>query len=201
MVLNNPTQFRNPFQFEITFECLQDLDDDLEWKIIYVGSAETSDKDQCLDEILVGPVPVGVNKFVLQASAPDVSLLGEDNILGVTVVLITCSYKEQEFVRIGYYVNNEYSCDNDDDDDDDKEDAILPSPLPLDQVIRTILADKPRVTRFTIQWNAAIQDRSHGGPLDMELMTSPPSKDAFGMVEYSSSRLVSPSKEMGMELS
>ena len=196
VVLDNPTLFRNPFQFEITFECLQDLDDDLEWKIIYVGSAESSDKDQCLDEILVGPVPVGVNKFVLQANAPDVSLLGEDNILGVTVVLITCSYKEQEFVRIGYYVNNEYSCDDDDDD------AILPSPLPMDQVIRTTLADKPRVTRFTIQWNAAVQDRSHSGPLDMELMTSPPSKDAFGLMEYSSSsRLVSPSKELCMEMS
>jgi hypothetical protein len=39
---------------------------DLEWKVTYVGSA-TKTKDQVLDEILVGPVPVGVNKFVLQA--------------------------------------------------------------------------------------------------------------------------------------
>ena len=37
VVLDNPTQFTNPLQFEITFECLQDLDDDLEWKILYVG--------------------------------------------------------------------------------------------------------------------------------------------------------------------
>ena len=29
--------------------------------------------------------------------------------MGVTVVLLTCSYKAQEFVRIGYYVNNEYT--------------------------------------------------------------------------------------------
>ena len=29
--------------------------------------------------------------------------------VGVTVVLLTCSYKSQEFVRIGYYVNNEYT--------------------------------------------------------------------------------------------
>lgn len=24
-------------------------------------------------------------------------------------MLLTCSYKEKEFVRVGYYVNNEYS--------------------------------------------------------------------------------------------
>lgn len=29
--------------------------------------------------------------------------------MGVTVVLLTCSYKGNEFVRVGFYVNNEYS--------------------------------------------------------------------------------------------
>jgi histone chaperone ASF1 len=73
-----------------------------------VGSAQDATRDQVLDEILVGPVPVGVNKFVLQADAPDPSQLAQDDLLGVTVVLVTCSYKEREFVRVGYYVNNEY---------------------------------------------------------------------------------------------
>lgn len=39
---------------------------DLEWKLIYVGSAESTEHDQVLDCINVGPVPVGVNKFVFQ---------------------------------------------------------------------------------------------------------------------------------------
>ena len=30
VVLDNPTAFLNPFQFEVTFECLSELDDDLE---------------------------------------------------------------------------------------------------------------------------------------------------------------------------
>lgn len=29
--------------------------------------------------------------------------------LGVTVVLLTCSYRSQEFVRVGYFINNEYN--------------------------------------------------------------------------------------------
>ena len=60
--------------------------------------------DQVLDEVAVGPVPVGVNKFVLQADAPDPSTIPQQDILGVTVVLVTCSYLNQEFCRVGYYV-------------------------------------------------------------------------------------------------
>lgn len=39
---------------------------DLEWKIIYVSSAESEDHDQVLDSVLVGPVPPGKHKFVFQ---------------------------------------------------------------------------------------------------------------------------------------
>ena len=39
---------------------------DLEWKIIYVGSASTEEYDQVLDSVLVGPIPMGSHKFVFQ---------------------------------------------------------------------------------------------------------------------------------------
>lgn len=63
VVLDNPSSFSNPFQFEITFECIEDLKEDLEWKIIYVGSAESEAYDQTLDTVYVGPVPEGKNFF------------------------------------------------------------------------------------------------------------------------------------------
>lgn len=66
VVLDNPSLFVNPFQFEITFECIEDLKEDLEWKIIYVGSAESEDYDQILDTVYVGPVPEGRHMFVFQ---------------------------------------------------------------------------------------------------------------------------------------
>lgn len=144
-VLDNPAPFLSPFSFEITFECLQPLADDLEWKVLYVGSAEDTSHDQVLDEILVGPIPVGINKFVLQADAPDISQIPEGDVLGVTVVLVTCSYREKEFVRVGYYVNNEYTEEYD-------EEVGPPKPLDMSKVRRSVLAEKPRVTRFPIQW-------------------------------------------------
>jgi histone chaperone ASF1 len=53
-------------------------------------------------------VPVGVNKFVFEADPPNTTRIPGSDILGVTVILLTCSYDDREFVRVGYYVNNEY---------------------------------------------------------------------------------------------
>lgn len=55
---------------------------DLEWKIIYVGSAEDDRYDQVLDSIMVGPVPVGINKFVFQVKRLKSNLLIFPNLDG-----------------------------------------------------------------------------------------------------------------------
>ena len=39
---------------------------DLEWKLTYVGSAESEKYDQVLDSVLVGPVAAGQFRFVFQ---------------------------------------------------------------------------------------------------------------------------------------
>lgn len=107
-----------------------------------------------MDEILVGPVPVGLNKFVLQADAPDPAQLPPEELLGVTVVLVTCSYQEREFVRIGYYVNNEYTHPDYQQPTAEGEERPLPvyPNLDMNLVQRQILHDKPRVTKFPIPW-------------------------------------------------
>lgn len=145
-VQNNPAKFGDPYLFEITFECLEKLAEDLEWKLTYVGSATSSEHDQELDSLLVGPIPVGVNKFIFEADAPDLKRIPASEILGVTVILLTCSYGGREFVRVGYYVNNEY--------DSEELKAEPPAKPIIDRVIRSILAEKPRVTRFAIKWDS-----------------------------------------------
>jgi histone chaperone ASF1 len=57
------------------------------------------------------------------------------------------SYNDQEFVRIGYYVNNEYSVPFDPEHP--------PNPVDVNLLYRNILADQPRVTRFAVHWTAA----------------------------------------------
>ena len=45
----------------------------------------------------------------MQTSPPDWSRIPEEDLIGVTVVLVTCSYRGKEFIRVGYYVNSGYA--------------------------------------------------------------------------------------------
>lgn len=106
---------------------------------------------------MVGPIPVGVNKFVFQvlpalssqADPPSWSKIPVHDIVGVTVVLLICAYDGQEFVRVGYYVNNEY--------DDEELRANQPEAVLVDRIVRNILSDKPRVTRVPIKWDTTTE--------------------------------------------
>jgi histone chaperone ASF1 len=51
----------------------------------------------------------------------------------------------QEFIRVGYYVNNDY--------DDEQLREEPPTKVLTDRVQRNILSDKPRVTKFPINFH------------------------------------------------
>ncbi|EFJ23001.1 hypothetical protein SELMODRAFT_232645 [Selaginella moellendorffii] len=153
-VLDNPSMFLKPFQFEISYECLIPLKDDLEWKLIYVGSAEDEKYDQVLESVLVGPVNVGNYRFLFQADPPEWTKIPDEDILGVTVLLLTCSYLGQEFIRVGYYVSTEYA--------DDSLNLEPPAKVLINQVRRTVLAEKPRVTKFPMAFNAPLANEKKG---------------------------------------
>ena len=61
------------------------------------------------------------------------------------MILLSCSYDDREFVRVGYYVNNEY--------DNEEMNAEPPAKVDIKRVRRNVLAEKPRVTRFAIKWH------------------------------------------------
>ena len=69
--LNNPARFLDPYHFRVTFECIAPLPEgtrvptscthtlsecfdmvDLEWRLIYVGSAKSEEYDQELDSCM-----------------------------------------------------------------------------------------------------------------------------------------------------
>ena len=116
---------------------------DLEWKLIFVSSPGDEALDQELDDCLVGPVPSGVNSFEFEGSAPDPSKIPEEDVLGVAALILTGSYRDQEFVRVGYYQNTEY---------DNEEMKESPPPKIMFQRLVRDISTKPRVTRFHIKW-------------------------------------------------
>ena len=59
--------------------------------------------------------------------------------------MLNLHFSFQEFIRVGYYVSNEYS---------DPELQETPPETPnFDKLTRNILASNPRVTKFKINWD------------------------------------------------
>ncbi len=88
--------------------------------------------------------------YWFKAEPPDTSKIPSEDAVGVTVILITAIYKNQEFVRVGYYVNNDY------------EESELKENPPIEPIfsklIRTIASDEPRVTKFKINWDSDLNN-------------------------------------------
>lgn len=90
----------------------------------------------------VGPIPAGINAFDFQAPAPAHHLLPSqehEEILGVTVIIITASYRDKEFVRVGYYVNTYY--------EEEEYKETPPTVVDWAKLHRNVLIEKPKVTR------------------------------------------------------
>lgn len=89
----------------------------LSLKAINVPKREKKYFNICLLSFLMAVAFFALIAFLLsvfshppwQADAPKTGLIPESDAVGVTVALITCTYRGQEFIRIGYYVNNEYT--------------------------------------------------------------------------------------------
>ena len=143
---NITSKFTDPFSFEVIFEVLSELKKEIEWKMIYIGCAEDKKYDQILETIEIdGPFQLGSMKFEFVGDAPDISKIPESEILGVTAIILCCSYNNQEFFRCGYYLNNLY--------DNDEMNLNPPEKVDKDHILRSLLADKPRITRFDIDWD------------------------------------------------
>ncbi|CAJ0608486.1 unnamed protein product [Cylicocyclus nassatus] len=160
-ILDNPSTFTAQFKLEITFEVFEYLPHDLEWELIYVGSAKSSSYDQVLDSALVGPVPEGRHKFVFAVDAPDPAKIPIQDLVGVTVLLLRCKYNGQEFINLGWFVSNDYE------DPELKENP--PAKPIIEKLTRTVQIDDLRVTSFPIKWDENQPDEYPPEPEQAEI--------------------------------
>ncbi|ORX36886.1 ASF1 like histone chaperone-domain-containing protein [Kockovaella imperatae] len=173
-LVSNPAKFDDEYHFRIKFEAIAPLQEDLEWRLIYVGSAKSEEYDQELDSCLVGPIPAGINAFDFLAPAPAHHLLPSvepEEILGVTVIIITASYRDKEFVRVGYYVNTYY--------EDEAMMETPPATVEWDKLYRNVLIARPKVTRFQNPW-----DTGAASPFDAPLQQEAGQSSSGGGSNY-----------------
>ncbi|EAY23569.1 Histone chaperone, putative [Trichomonas vaginalis G3] len=93
-------------QFDIQFECTKPIQTFVKWEVVYIGSAKVHEYDQILTTAHVGPIEVGMNRFILIATPPKIESIPFEE-LALTVVMLKAYYNDQEFIRISYYVQNE----------------------------------------------------------------------------------------------
>jgi histone chaperone ASF1 len=134
--------FKTPLKFEIFFEVHQPLGHKLTWRIVYMVKASDSSEDQILEEVEMDIDQAGKMKFTFEGKHIETSLISD--IVSVAGVLVTCSYNNQEFFRVGYYCNNYY--------DDPELAENPPEKADILKLTRHMLVEKPRVKKFTIQW-------------------------------------------------
>jgi len=143
-VIDPLSSFGDLLKFKISFNCMEELPGDLEWNLIWVGSATSSQYDQVVDSVCV-PTPPGNHTFDFYSENPiDPSRIQEGQLLGPTVLILNAAYNDQEFVRVGYYVNVAYSVQ--------EMNENPPACVDFNLLTKEILATEPRVTRFKINW-------------------------------------------------
>ena len=147
IIPKNPiTKFNDIYTFEIIFEVLSEIKKDIEWKMVYITS-DNQKNDQILSEIQIEPPKqLGQMKFEFTGDAPLIEKIPENDIIGVAAILICCSYNDQEFFRCGYYLNVTY--------DNEEMNINIPEKIDVNHLIRNLLADKPRIVRYEIDWES-----------------------------------------------
>jgi histone chaperone ASF1 len=152
----NPAAFDTPIAFDITCECLAPgVQEEVEWTLTYVGSALDETMDQELASAVVGPYAVGLNRFQLEAdAAPDPALIPPQDLLDTTALLLVGKYRNREFVRVGYFVNNAPA------ETASAETLLLVNDLAAepkaraDHLFREVSISTPRLTTYMIGWDA-----------------------------------------------
>ena len=137
-------KFSEPYSFEIIFEVLSELKNEIEWKMVYITS-DNEKNDQILNEIEIDPPnQLGQMRFEFTGDAPKIEKIPENDLIGVAAILLSCSYNNQEFFRCGYYLNINY--------DNEEMNINMPEKVMVDHLVRNLLADKPRIVRYEIDW-------------------------------------------------
>jgi hypothetical protein len=143
IVVKPKALFSDDILFDVTLDCTVPIATSIRWEVEWVGSVTNHDFDQILANVCVGPIEVGLSRFVLRADPPVITKIPPED-LPLTMIALKGFYRgasenDQEFIRIGYYVVNRAP-----------EDAgEFPDPTTVE---REISIEEPIVHQLPIKW-------------------------------------------------
>jgi len=112
---------------------------------LYIGCPKDETHDQVLDNFTMGPLKKGTMQFTLESNPPDFKKIpSKEDLFGITALILSVNFHGKEFFRVGYYVYNNYTSEENIENE--------PQEIVIEDISRQILCDKPRITRFEIDW-------------------------------------------------
>lgn len=140
----NPGRFVDPLKWRVRVQAAQALLETVSISFTWVGSSTSSDYDQVLDTFEVGPLGEGLTEFFLDCDAPSPEEVPQDELVGVTVLIVSFQYKQQEFLRVSYYTQVAYF--------DPHLNEHPPMAVAKDALGRFVVMPQPAVTAIPITW-------------------------------------------------
>ena len=145
IIPKNPiARFTDPYSFEIHLDFISVIQKELKWKMVYICSEKKED-DQILNEMQFTP-PIQISQIKLEfiGDPPNIEKIPKKDIIGLSAILLCCSYNEEEFFRCGFYINTSF--------DNDEMNLKIPEIIDVNYLIRNIV-NKPRIVIYQIKWD------------------------------------------------
>ena len=107
LVQNPKGWFLEPIKLKVNFSVTLPLQKgnhsslkELEWKVIYVGSAESYEYDQLLEHFFMELPTKGSRTFEIEVDPPNASKIPSvEDLIGASVLMVSVFYRSQEFFR------------------------------------------------------------------------------------------------------
>ena len=105
-IINPEDKMKSKIRIQVEARVREQIKSAFNIMVIYVGSAEDASKDQVLKKVLMPPLQPGLVRFKIVSDCPDFNRIERDELLGITVLMITFLYHNQEFFRCSYFIYN-----------------------------------------------------------------------------------------------
>lgn len=141
---DNPGNYCSPLKWRVRVDSAATLTEPISISFVWVGSCTSSDYDQPLDSFEVGPLSQGVTEFELECDAPNPEQVPQDELVGLTILIISFQFRQQEFLRVAYYTQVAYL--------EESLNKNPPIPIRKDCLGRFVTMAQPVATAIPINW-------------------------------------------------
>ncbi|ORD93892.1 ASF1 [Enterospora canceri] len=106
---NKTYKYTDNLKFNIDLDVKNDIEDDIKVEVIYFGSYGSEEDEQVLVSAAVGPLKQGGLTFEIETEKPiELHKIPLKALFGLNTFLVSLTYKESEFARVGFVVNVTY---------------------------------------------------------------------------------------------